>query len=111
MPYGIILSPQALADLLRLRAHVRATVRAAHERHLRHEPTRVSKSRIKRLRGLHRPQYRLRVDDVRVFYDVYGMDVEVIAIIDKSGADTWLAQSGEPEEATDETDSSVGSEE
>jgi len=36
-----------------------------------HEPTKASKTRIKRLRGLSRPQYRLRVgDDVRVFYDV-----------------------------------------
>jgi len=32
-----------------------AEVRDALERHLRHEPTRVSKSRIKRLRGLSQP--------------------------------------------------------
>ena len=31
------------------------------QRHLRHEPTKQSKSRIKRLRGLARPQFRLRV--------------------------------------------------
>jgi prevent-host-death family protein len=45
-------------------------VRDALERHLRYEPTRVSKSRIKRLRGLSQPQYRRRVGEVRVFYDV-----------------------------------------
>jgi len=50
-----------------LPAHVRAEVRDAIEVHLRHEPTKVSKSRIKRLRGLSQPQFRLRVGDIRVF--------------------------------------------
>ena len=38
--------------------------------HLRHEPKRLSKSRIKRLRGLDRPQYCLRIDEVKVFRSV-----------------------------------------
>jgi mRNA-degrading endonuclease RelE of RelBE toxin-antitoxin system len=46
---------------------------------------------------LRRPQYRLRVDDIRVFYDVSGMIVEVLAIVAKSEAETWLAQFGNPE--------------
>jgi len=71
---------------------------------------RLSKSRIKRLRGLRHPQFRLRVDDVRVYYDVYGMDVEVLTIVDKSEAAAWLAQFGEVE-ANDETDTPLGSEE
>jgi mRNA-degrading endonuclease RelE of RelBE toxin-antitoxin system len=50
----------------------------------------VSKSRIKRLRGVTRPQYRLRVDEIRVFYDVVGTDVEVLAIVAKSEAEQWL---------------------
>ena len=41
-------------------------VTEAIERHLTHEPTKISKSRIKRLRGLSQPQYRLRVGDIRV---------------------------------------------
>jgi mRNA-degrading endonuclease RelE of RelBE toxin-antitoxin system len=41
-----------------------------------------------------RPQYRLRVDDVRVFYDVVGTQVEILAIVSKSEAQTWLAQFG-----------------
>jgi mRNA interferase RelE/StbE len=65
------------------------------ETHLRHEPTRTSRSRIKRLRGLAKPQYRLRVDDIRVFYDVRGQDVEVLAIIPKSLAAQWLDDIGE----------------
>ena len=35
---------------------------------LRHQTEKTSCSRIKRLRGLRRPQYRLRVDDVRVCF-------------------------------------------
>ena len=57
----------------------------------------MSRSRIKRLRGLARPRYRLRVGDVRVFYDVAGTTVEVLAIVTKSEAETWLAQFGSPE--------------
>ena len=34
-------------------------MRQALEKHLRHEPEKLSKSRIKRLRGLSRPRYRL----------------------------------------------------
>ena len=112
MPYDIILAPEAVDDLQQLKANIRATVRAALATHLRHGPTRVSKSRIKRLRGLRRPHYRLRVDDIRVFYDVHEMNVEILAIIDKSEADAWLAQFGELEQGeTDEADTALGSEE
>jgi mRNA-degrading endonuclease RelE of RelBE toxin-antitoxin system len=57
----------------------------------------VSKSRIKRLRGLSRPQYRLRVDAVRVFYEIDGGTVQVLAIVDKAEASRWLAQFGRME--------------
>jgi len=65
------------------------------ETHLRHQPTKKSKSRIKRLRGLSKPQYRLRVDDLRVFYDVSKRRVEVLAIVAKADADAWLSKVGE----------------
>jgi len=97
MPLDIILAPEAVDDLRRLKAHVRAAVRAALETHLRHEPKKTSRSRIKRLRGLRRPQYRLRVGDIRVFYDVSGATVEILAIVSKSEAESWLAQFGSPE--------------
>ena len=97
MPFDIILAPEAVDDLKRLKAPVRAAVRAALETHLRHEPKKTSRSRIKRLRGLRRPQYRLRVGEVRVFYDVSGSTVEVLAIVAKSEAESWLAQFGSPE--------------
>jgi hypothetical protein len=64
------------------------------ERHLRHEPARVSRSRIQRLKGLIQPQYRLRVDEVRVFYDVTQEAVEILAIVTKAEAQAWLRKEG-----------------
>jgi mRNA-degrading endonuclease RelE of RelBE toxin-antitoxin system len=95
MKYAIILSPEAVNDLRGLSANIRTTVRDAIEEHLRHEPTKVSRSRIKRLRGLSRPQFRLRVDEVRVFYDVSENTVEILAIVSKEAADEWLEKAGE----------------
>ena len=101
MRYEIVLALEAVDDLENLKAHVRAEVCDALERHLRHEPTRVSRSRVKRLRGVSRPQYRLRVgEEIRVFYDVTAADVEVLAIIPKSEADSWLRRYGESDEAS-----------
>ena len=105
MRYGIVLAPEAAEDLANLKANIRAAVCTAIEQHLRHQPTKVSTSRIKRLRGLSHPQYRLRVgDDVRVFYDVVKQEVQVLAIVPKSEAQAWLAKHGK----SDETSSSVG---
>ncbi len=95
MKYEIILSPESVDDLKRLTAHTRAKVKDLLELHLRHEPTKVSKSRIKKLRGLRRPQYRLRIEDIRVFYDIDNNKVEILAIISKSEAARWLQRIGE----------------
>ena len=97
MPFAIVLAPEAVQDLKRIKAQLRPTVRTGLETNLRHEPEKTSRSRIKRLRGLRRPQYRLRIGEVRVFYDVYGTTVEVLAIVAKSEAETWLAQFGSRE--------------
>ena len=99
MPFEIVLAPQAIEGLRALRADFQSGVRDAIELHLRHEPTKLSRSRIKRLRGLDRPQYRLRVDEVRVFYDVTETTVEVLAIISKEQAESWLAKAATPASA------------
>ena len=99
MPYEIILSPEAVEDLHSLKAAWRATVQDAIKKHLRHTPTKESKSRIKRLRGISHPHYRLRVDDVRVFYDVSEETVEVLGIVLKSEAEAWLERAGKQNEA------------
>jgi mRNA interferase RelE/StbE len=95
MRHTIKLAPEAVEDLSYLKARVRAVLRDAIETHLRYEPTKTSRSRIKRMRGLTRPQFRLRVEDVRVYYDVTETAVEILAIIPKAEADAWLARAGE----------------
>jgi mRNA-degrading endonuclease RelE of RelBE toxin-antitoxin system len=95
MRYEISFAPEAIQDLKRLKPKLRALVTDAMETHLRHEPAKTSKSRIKRLRGLSKPQYRLRVDSIRVFYDVSRRRVEVLAIVLKADAEAWLARVGE----------------
>ena len=89
------MSPEALQDIKLLDARQRAIVKDAIETHLRHEPTKTSKSRIKKLRGLRRPEYRLRIDEFRVFYDVVESKVEILAVIPKSKALQWLQKAGE----------------
>jgi len=97
MRHKIVLAPEAVGDFGRLRANVRSEVRDALETHLRYEPTKLSRSRIKRLRGLAKPQYRLRVGEVRVFYDVSEGRVEVLAIVAKEDVDKWLKREGKKE--------------
>jgi mRNA interferase RelE/StbE len=96
MPFEIVLAPEAVEDLRRLRADDRATVRQSLEILLRHEPQKTSRSRIKRLRGTRQPQYRLRIGEIRVFYDVSDGTVEILAIVPKSETEAWLAQFGVP---------------
>ena len=67
--------------------------------HLERTPKRQSKSRIKRLHGLRQPQYRLRVADMRVFYDVNDDEarVEVLGFVRKPETVEWLEEHGVPE--------------
>ncbi len=95
MANDIVLAPEAVADLRRVPVSTRAAVMDAIRKHLRHRPTAVSRSRIKRLRGMTHPQFRLRVGEVRVFYDVHAKRVEILAIIPKSGVEEWLERAGE----------------
>jgi mRNA-degrading endonuclease RelE of RelBE toxin-antitoxin system len=94
MRYEIIVAPAAAAAHKELPARYRSEIRDALEGFLRHEPTKVSKSRIKRLRGLRQPQYRLRVGDLRVFYDVTEEEVRVLAIVSRAQASRWLEEGG-----------------
>jgi mRNA interferase RelE/StbE len=98
MRYEVVLAPEAARAFRSLPAY-RREVRDALELHVRNEPTRVTRSRIKRLRGLSQPQYRLRVGEVRVFYDVTREAVEILAIVTKAEAARWLAAHGTPSAA------------
>jgi mRNA interferase RelE/StbE len=94
--FEILLAPGAGKQLAAFPAHTRAEVRDGIELHLRHEPTKLSKTRIKRLRGLDQPQYRLRVGEIRVFYDVTEKEVQVLAVVSKAEAQAWLDEQGVP---------------
>jgi mRNA interferase RelE/StbE len=93
--YRIVFTENAIDDFNVLGARLRAMVRNAIRLHLTREPAKQSKSRIKRLRDLRHPQFRLRVGDVRVFYDVVGTDVVIIAIMAKERTIQWLEERGE----------------
>ena len=96
MRYEIIFAPEARDDLKRVPKADANTVLDAVELHLRHEPELVSKSRIKRLRELRSPQYRLRIGEWRVFYDVVEGSVWIRGVVRKPDASHWLAQFGDP---------------
>lgn len=96
MRYEIQFTDHALQDYLDLTARWRGMVKQAIETHLRHEPRRESKSRIKRLKGIDWPEYRLRVDELRVFYQVEGTVVQILAVVFKDEAEKWLTTFGKP---------------
>ncbi|HEV8433639.1 MAG TPA: type II toxin-antitoxin system RelE/ParE family toxin [Thermoanaerobaculia bacterium] len=96
MKYAITFAPEALDDLKRAPKTDAKAVLDGIELHLRHAPELVSKSRIKRLRALHSPQYRLRVEDWRVFYDVDEREVWIRGVVRKPDAIAWLEQFGDP---------------
>ena len=67
----------------RLRKYNAGQVADGMEKHLGTEPIKESKSRIKRLRGISDPDYRLRIGDYRVFYNVTGGRVDVLRVMHK----------------------------
>ena len=64
------------------------------ERVLTTNPTQLSRSRIKRLRDIDSPQYRLRVGEFRVFYDVIDDEVRVLRVLPKATVAAYLKEVG-----------------
>lgn len=83
--HEIVLKPSAVKDLDRRRKFDAALIAEGIERFLRDDPAQVSKSRIKRLKGISNPDFRLRLDDFRVFYtvDAETGQVDVLRILHK----------------------------
>jgi mRNA-degrading endonuclease RelE of RelBE toxin-antitoxin system len=83
--YAVVLKQSAVADLDTLRKYTATQILDAIERHLQDNPTRESKSRIKKLRGVSNPDYRLRVGDYRVFFivDAAARRVEILRVMHK----------------------------
>jgi mRNA interferase RelE/StbE len=94
MRHEIIFAPVASNDLRALRAFDRAAVKDAIEEFLRYEPEKISKSRIKRLRRMKHPQYRLRVGEFRVHYDVTPGRVVIVSVVAKADTERWLQEYG-----------------
>jgi len=78
--FEIILKPSAVSDMDGLRKYDATTIADRMEKHLVHEPDRESKSRIKRLRGIKNPDYRLRVGEYRVFYNIEEAEGRVVVL-------------------------------
>ena len=99
MRYEIVIAKSAQETFKKLDARWRSALKEAIRIHLEGAPKQESKSRIKRLRGLRQPQYRLRVDRLRVFYDVNDEQgrVEVLGFVMKPEAKNWLQGHGVPE--------------
>jgi mRNA interferase RelE/StbE len=102
MKYDIVIAQSAIDDLNALDARWRSALKQALQQFLSHEPKKESKSRIKRLRDLRKPQYRLRIHDIRVFYDVNDElhRVEILAFVFKPDTAEWLKLHGVKNEDT-----------
>ena len=83
--YEIVLRRSAIADMDGLRKYDATTGADAMEKHLRHAPRKERRSAIRRLRGISDPDYRLRVADYRVFYNVddHAGRVDVLRVMHK----------------------------
>ena len=84
--YEIRYAGEAVDDLHGMRPFNRRQVLDGIELHLRHQPTFVSKSRIKAMVQPFWSQYRLRIDDFRIYYDVNDEDrvVNVLRVLMKT---------------------------
>jgi mRNA-degrading endonuclease RelE of RelBE toxin-antitoxin system len=94
MRYEIVLTDTAKEHYGALDARGRALIKDGLDDHLAHEPMKVSRSRIKRLREMDHPEFRLRLDPYRVFCDVVGQTVVVLAIVPKDETIEWLNAHG-----------------
>ena len=94
MPYRIEFVGGAKADLRRLRRTDCVKVLDRIARHLTHQPELQGKSRIKRLRPGTFPPYRLRVEELRVYYDVDEptQRVVILGIVPEAQSAAWLDQ-------------------
>jgi len=84
MAYPIVFAPQARDEYEALPVPIRAEVRRAIKRYLSSHPTRISRDHVRRFRTMRKPQYRLRVGNTFVFYDVREDRVEVLTIVEKA---------------------------
>ncbi len=92
MAFEIEVTEQAESDLDGIRRFYRNQILDAISRYLRHGPQRISRSRIRRLRSVDSPEYRLRVGDFRVFDDADEAEprVTILRVVSKEEALRYL---------------------
>lgn len=90
MAYAVLYPDEAIEKLRNLRAFDRAAILDEIDHLLRVNPIQESKAKIKRLRQPAPTQYRLRVAEYRVFYDVLDQSVYVIQILGKADSTSYL---------------------
>jgi len=93
MRFGIRYSNEAVERLKKLRGFDRTAILDQIEQVLSVNPTLESKSRIKRLREPSPTQYRLRVGEFRVFYDIQEATVIIVQILSKQDSHDYLGGS------------------
>jgi mRNA interferase RelE/StbE len=93
MPYEVRYSNEAVEQLKQMRAFDRRVILDEIEQVLGVNPTVVSKARVKRLRQPAPTEYRLRVGEFRIFYDVEDGAVLIIQILSKQDSSLYLGGS------------------
>jgi len=93
MVYEIRYSEEAVQQLRGLRAFEQVAILDQIEQVLGVNPTLESKARLKRLRLPAPTEYRLRVGEFRVFYDVEGQTVHIVHVLSKEHAIRYLGES------------------
>jgi len=85
-PFQIEYSPEAAAEIEALRTFEARKIIDTIEHHLRHGPKTESRSRIKKMRAPFWSEFRLRIDDFRVYYDVDDQErlVRILRVLQKT---------------------------
>ncbi|HEV3138138.1 MAG TPA: type II toxin-antitoxin system RelE/ParE family toxin [Pirellulales bacterium] len=93
MPFQIQYAEAAANDIRALRAFDQRKVLDGIEEHLTHQPQQTSRSRIKAMGQPFWSQYRLRIDDFRIYYDIDEENhvVNVLRVLEKGAEATPLS--------------------
>ena len=92
--YGIFLKNQAVKDMDSIKKYHASIIADSINKYLSYEPTRVSKSRIKKLLGRRDYDYRLRVGEYRIFYyvDEKTETVYVLRVLHKKDTEKYYRE-------------------
>lgn len=80
MLYDIVITTAALGDLDQLSTFEQNNLLDAIDLYLKHQPAMESRSRIKKLVHPAISQYRLRVNEFRVYYDIVADESRVVVL-------------------------------